>query len=262
MKKYFSIGETARRANVTTETLRHYDRIGLVRPCKVDPWTKYRYYSEAELVRLDAIQALRCMDLSLQEIGELLSCNDFQHILKQLRHAQEKVQEKITELTHIRESIGRARSFYEEKIQQEDVHGIILRTFPQTTLLLSDTLTEPTVENLWNYQRHFYAQVGCRKAEYAFEDVAGVLEEDGAARMFAVCTRWPEDAAVRILPKGKYLCTRCAPSQHRAAINELKKVAWEKYSVVPPCVLSIVVLTGILQWNYEIRIPVPDAEQT
>lgn len=257
MKKFFSIGETARRANVTTETLRHYDRIGLVRPCKVDPWTKYRYYSEAELVRLDAVRALRCMDLSLQEIGELLSCNDFQQIIGQLRRAQENVQAKIVELTRIRESIGRARSFYEEKIQQEEPQGIALRTFPQKALLLSDTLTEPTVENLWSYQRHFYAQVGSRKAEYAFEDVAGVLEEDGTSRMFAVCTRRPEDAAVHILPEGQYLCVRCTQAQHRATVNMLKKYAQETFSVSPDCILSIVVLTGILQWDYEIRIPVP-----
>ena len=258
MKKFFSIGETARRANVTTETLRHYDRIGLVRPCKVDPWTKYRYYSEAELVRLDAVRALRCMDLSLQEIGGLLSCNDFQQIIGQLRRAQENVQAKIVELTRIRESIGRARSFYEEKIQQEEEpQGIALRTFPQKALLLSDTLTEPTVENLWSYQRHFYAQVGSRKAEYAFEDVAGVLEEDGTSRMFAVCTRRPEDATVRILPEGQYLCARCTQAQHRATVNMLKKYARETFSVSPDCILSIVVLTGILQWDYEIRIPVP-----
>ena len=31
-KKYFAIGDAAEQAHMTRETLRHYDRIGLVRP--------------------------------------------------------------------------------------------------------------------------------------------------------------------------------------------------------------------------------------
>ena len=39
MQKYFSIGEAAKAVRTTTETLRHYDRIGLVKPSKKDEWT-------------------------------------------------------------------------------------------------------------------------------------------------------------------------------------------------------------------------------
>ena len=42
MEKYFSIGEAAKAVHTTTETLRHYDRIGLVKPSKKEEWTKYR----------------------------------------------------------------------------------------------------------------------------------------------------------------------------------------------------------------------------
>lgn len=34
MKKYFSVGEAAKAVHTTSETLRHYDRIGLVKPSK------------------------------------------------------------------------------------------------------------------------------------------------------------------------------------------------------------------------------------
>ena len=45
MKQYFSVGEAAKAAGTTSETLRHYDRIGLVKPSKKDEWTNYRYYT-------------------------------------------------------------------------------------------------------------------------------------------------------------------------------------------------------------------------
>ena len=65
MKNYFSISQTAKIVGMTTETLRHYDRIDLVKPCKVDECTGYRYYSQQEIVRLNTIKALQCMDLTL-----------------------------------------------------------------------------------------------------------------------------------------------------------------------------------------------------
>lgn len=40
-----SISELAKLRQVTTETLRYYDRIGLLKPVYVDPETNYRYYS-------------------------------------------------------------------------------------------------------------------------------------------------------------------------------------------------------------------------
>ena len=61
-EKYFTVGKAAELAHLTAETLRHYDRIGLVSPHKTDEWTKYRYYTEEEIVRLNTVRALRCMD--------------------------------------------------------------------------------------------------------------------------------------------------------------------------------------------------------
>lgn len=65
MKQYFSVGEAAKAAHTTSETLRHYDRIGLVKPSKKDPWTHYRYYTQQDLVRLNTVRALQLMDLPL-----------------------------------------------------------------------------------------------------------------------------------------------------------------------------------------------------
>ena len=42
LKDKLSIGEFAKLRNVTTETLRHYDRIDLLKPVKVDPDTGVR----------------------------------------------------------------------------------------------------------------------------------------------------------------------------------------------------------------------------
>lgn len=95
MKKFYSVGEAAKLVGMTAETLRHYDRIGLVSPHKTDEWTKYRYYTEEEIVRLNTVRALRCMDLPLEEIKKVLEFNDFNHIVAFLEQAERSADEKL-----------------------------------------------------------------------------------------------------------------------------------------------------------------------
>ena len=74
---------------MTAETLRYYDRIGLVTPSKTDKNTGYRYYSQAEIVRLNTIKALRSMDLSLSEIRNILEYDDLKKIAEALKQTEE-----------------------------------------------------------------------------------------------------------------------------------------------------------------------------
>ena len=68
----FKIGDFSRLSFVTTQTLRYYDDIGLLKPANVDRFTGYRYYSAAQLPRLNYILALKDLGLSLDEINLLV----------------------------------------------------------------------------------------------------------------------------------------------------------------------------------------------
>ena len=68
----FRIGEFSRLSHVTVKTIRHYDKIGLLKPARVDSFTKYRYYSASQLPRLNRILALKGLGLSLDQIKMLL----------------------------------------------------------------------------------------------------------------------------------------------------------------------------------------------
>jgi len=68
----FKIGEFARMGQVSVRTLRHYEELGLLNPFEIDRFTGYRYYSTAQLPRLNRILALKDLGLSLEEIGQLL----------------------------------------------------------------------------------------------------------------------------------------------------------------------------------------------
>ena len=108
MEKFFTISQTAKMVDMTTETLRHYDRINLVKPCKTDEWTGYRYYSVQEIVRLNTIKALQCMDLTLAEIKEILEYSDFDKIIQLLKQAEMNAESKIVELEYSKAKIQRS----------------------------------------------------------------------------------------------------------------------------------------------------------
>lgn len=179
MEELFSISKTAEMVNMTTETLRHYDRIGLCRPHKVDEWTGYRYYSAQEVVRLNTISALKNMDLSLEEIQKILDFNDFAKIIDFLRKTEKSVDLKISSLKDMKARIQRARLFYETKFaNEESLDKIFIQEIPARTIMIAPELSTPTVSNLWNYHRHFFAQINDEdKNDYAFEDLAGIIEK-------------------------------------------------------------------------------------
>jgi hypothetical protein len=57
-----TIGEFAWLSQVTVETLRHYDRVGLLKPVHLDPFTGYRHYALDQLPRLNHILALKDLE--------------------------------------------------------------------------------------------------------------------------------------------------------------------------------------------------------
>ena len=260
MKNYFSIGEAAKAVQTTTETLRHYDRIGLVKPSTRDEWTNYRYYTEEDIVRLNTVRALQLMDLSLQEIKKVLEYNDLEKIVDFLAQAEKKADEKIAALQYSKYKIQLAKADYERKLQaHKNPNGSFIKEIPERIILLSDTLEVPTLDNLWNYLSHFYEKITPELAEqFSFEDLAGIYTRNGVSRLFAVCTHYAETDGLKILPKGKYLCASCTEENRKNTLDELMDKAKTEYGVNPPFTVQLILASGILQWNYQIQIPLYD----
>jgi DNA-binding transcriptional MerR regulator len=69
--RYYSPAETAKRLNVTTKTLRHYERKGLVKALRTA--NGWRTYGPVEMARLHQVFALKRLGLPLSRISKLLS---------------------------------------------------------------------------------------------------------------------------------------------------------------------------------------------
>ncbi len=106
MNKALTIGHLARIAHVNVETIRYYQRVGLiVEPVK--PLQGYRVYDDAILNRIRFIKRAQRLGFSLQEIAELLDlgegrCGDVR------AHAEKKraqIQVQIRDLTRLKQTL-------------------------------------------------------------------------------------------------------------------------------------------------------------
>lgn len=260
MKTYFSVGETAKTVHTTIETLRHYDRIGLIKPSKKDEFTKYRYYTEEDIVRINTVRALQQMDLPLQKIKEVLEFDDLEKIIDFLTETEKKADKKIALLEYSKAKIQLAKSDYENKLRgHHQTVGITIKYFPERVIMLSDTLETPTLDYLWNYLSHFYDKIEPRlKEQFAFEDMAGIYTENGLSKIFAVCIRYENVDGLKVLPKGNYLCANCTEESRASKLNELIQIANNEHGIQPKFTAQQIVVSGILQWNYQAQVYLGD----
>ena len=121
MERNFSIGEMAKLNNISVQTLRHYDKVGLLKPSYINEDSGYRYYSAKHFVILDLIKQCKAMGLSLGEIKGLIeNYTSIDSILNIIRKQKEIIDKKIKELSMVKNNIN----FLENRIKQSLEEGI------------------------------------------------------------------------------------------------------------------------------------------
>ncbi len=70
MKDYLTISDFASLRNININSLRYYERIGLLCPTYIDKETNYRYYSPDQLSMLDIIMLCVDLEIPLKDLAE------------------------------------------------------------------------------------------------------------------------------------------------------------------------------------------------
>lgn len=114
MKEIISISELARLRRITTETLRHYDRIGLLKPHTINENSKERFYTIYQYEKLGTIKELKQLGLSLKEIQDYFNNRNITTTRELLTKELTVLEEKINELTAIKKSVVSKINYLEE----------------------------------------------------------------------------------------------------------------------------------------------------
>jgi DNA-binding transcriptional MerR regulator len=117
--KALKIGEVSRRAEVGIETLRYYERLGLLgSPRRTE--SGYRMYHESIFTRLDFIRKAQAMGFTLDEIGRIIQesekgespCADVRRIA---RRKLEELDQRLKQLRQYRTELARTLEEWEQK---------------------------------------------------------------------------------------------------------------------------------------------------
>lgn len=159
MTTFIQIGEFAALNNISVQTLRYYEKIGLVYPSKVDKLTNYRYYDLMQSSVLDMIHFLKSLDFSLEEIKEILNRHDNLAFLKEALTAQQKELEKKqldmeVKISQI-ESFREITHVYEDSLVTGDIELIKLPKRNIITFSIPDNIYNITAEKYEYHLRDF-----------------------------------------------------------------------------------------------------------
>ena len=107
-----SIGQMAELNHVSEQTLRLYDKEGLLVPRCVDPVTGYRYYHIIQSAKLDLIQNMKIYGMTLRQIRSFLDSNDPSALRAMLSEQAASIEERIRQLRRSQSAITRTLDNY------------------------------------------------------------------------------------------------------------------------------------------------------
>ena len=90
----YKIGDIARLFNLSTESIRHYERQGLIHPQKAEG-SSYRYYQAWDMAVLSACRQYRALGFTLEESADLLDQRNPTAVLNKLRSRETAIEEEI-----------------------------------------------------------------------------------------------------------------------------------------------------------------------
>ena len=59
---------------------------------------------------------------------------------------------------------------------------------------------------------------------------------------------------LKVLPEGRYLCAKCSEEERQSTLEKLKGMAKEDFGADADFSLQVIVVSGILHWDYEIQV--------
>lgn len=214
MARYIlTITELAKLKNITTETLRHYDRIGLLKPDFVSE-SGHRSYSIGQYERLGTILELKQMGMTLKEIQEYFENRNYQKSIELLKKYQNKFEEKLKEQIQINEILKQKLQFLEESSSLPEMETVFEKHFPERHIVTLGKVSG----NRDEHAMAFVKLENClnEKIPIIASDRVGVFADEKllmpneelipAIPMILVSLKDADERYLKKIPEGKYVC--------------------------------------------------------
>lgn len=155
----FKIGEFSKLSQIPVKTLRYYHEIGLLTPAHIDTFTGYRYYSAAQLPRLNRILALKELGFTLDQIRPIVDETvSSEQIRGMLMLQQAEVEQSISaENARLRRIESRLKQIeLEDKMPEYEV--VIKQVEPLTVATVRDIM--PSYKEVGPLYQELFETIG------------------------------------------------------------------------------------------------------
>lgn len=132
-KKTFNIGELSRLFNVSTDSIRYYEKIGILNPLR-NQENNYRVYTLSDIRQLTMIRELLGLDFSTERIKEFDKNQNVETTKTLLTEELNIVNQNIVELFEKRISIEARIKSLEENMNHTDLENIRLKILKRDTV--------------------------------------------------------------------------------------------------------------------------------
>ncbi len=256
-----SIGQMARINHISIQTLRLYDKMGLLKPVAVDAGSGYRYYSILQCAKLDLIGSLKQCGLSLKEIGSYFENGNIESLEGELRNTLDQIGTEMRRLSEQKEAVKRTLESFEQYRVAPPAGTITLEYIPRRSIIVLDSGNNYFEEGLEFYEhsllqlKHALAD---RNVEHIYYRNPGTIwRKDKVMKREFVSTevyvradaeRFRPDEITEI-PAGMYQCIYCSSSdtEKELACKLLDQVEKNGYTIAGDYLCETIVETPIFE---------------
>lgn len=210
MKNYFTMGEFARLRDINTNSLRYYEKIGILKPKKIDERTGYRYYSPNQLYHLDIIRLCIDLGIPLKEMSSYTNSKGELQSRKLFEDGKRIAKERMTEIQKSLNRIEHSLDFFETTNGYEKQTGLYTRPIKKRIVYTSDKTDN--LPNVAKVEKHFSQLFEQAQAD-GFSPVlpSGIIvtnphDKPIFQQFFEITECRPGTKHTIIIPSGNYLC--------------------------------------------------------
>ncbi len=262
-KDLYTIGETAKLLGVSTQTLRFYDRKGILHPIYTDPQTGYRYYSYMQFHIIDRIKHLQGFGLHLEDIFSIIKGGTVDGLMPFLQKQRDDLAEEIKNIeerikdiewymnyfTYLKDSDD---DMYLYRIHQEKRHILEVPCYDSDELSdmeirLAAAKGDPKhkglrYRRLYGYRVNFESLLESKFRPYTY---------------FVYLNKAPsiETENISFLPEGDYICFRTQVLKESWRTDILKE--YFSKTIKPKLILALEYEDNLVDWSdamYEVQI--------
>lgn len=253
--KKMTIGQMAKLNHISEQTLRLYDREGLLSPLYRDEKNGYRYYDIRQSAQLDTIQYMKALGMPLKEIRTHMKQWDMGRVRQLLRQNRDAIDERIRELNLQKRAIERTLDSYERYESAPPDGAIVLEYIPKRQMYVTSASV-----NFYDYDIAEYEKILRNLKEdmaaheispFYFANAGTILRRENfmkrhlySTEIFVFVDReYVEEDLITVIPASPYLCIYCDRfEKEKEYIDRLLAAIEEKhYTVAGDYICEVIV---------------------